>query len=510
MSFRHWISREQLRTALPLLIVWLASRLLLVLFTYNVIPYIDHGSLVGDVQTYNKWSLVFAHGHFPRNDSMWQYPPGAAFFIVLPRVVKYGTGLSYYSVFYLLALLSDLVVFLLVVFACWRTAARAGQEGAAGSAADAYAAGAADAAKAVGVKAATVNAASINAVKTNAANINAVKINYAGAWAYLAAIFALGPIVLCRYDICVTMIATIALVVTGRTAASTWRLRGAAIGFGAIVKVWPATLVLGLPKRTDGRRALLWTVLGAVVPTLALMAVLPGALGFLREQGSRGLEIESVLAAPFLLARHLGYPARITHAYGAFQVTGRGVGLVSRGCVLLTVAGLLWLLAWRRRIGLVPGRWSTGLFYDASLVAVLIAIITSRVLSPQYLVWVTGLIALCLTLTPLGRNGTVLTRPCWLLLAAISVTQIEFPWLFPRLVAGSAWVALLVAARNLLLVTATWQAARALWRVAAAPALARADEPVSLSTEGETAPGADAWPDPTRPPQYQGLPDQVS
>ncbi|HEV2633953.1 MAG TPA: hypothetical protein VGX23_02330 [Actinocrinis sp.] len=616
MSVRPRISREQLRSARPLLITWLVIHVVLVLFLYGAIPYIDHGSLVGDVQTYNKWSLVFAHGHFPRHDPQWQYPPGAAVFMVLPRMVRWATGLSYYSAFYFMALVSDFVVFALVLASCRRTAERvarteqvglampaglagstglarlavparqteskAGQSGQVGRfgepgqfgyswrvartgrpsdwlPTEAYNAGVADAVRAAGeagaarssasladgsaaaaagtspttANAATPKAAGATAATSTAATDTAaaatpapvptkLKVDYTGAWAYLAAVLALGPLVLCRYDICVTMIATLGMVVVGRTTASTWRRRGFAIGVGTMMKAWPVVLVLGLPKRADGRRALLWTVLGALLPTLALMAALPGALGFLREQGDRGLEIESVLAAPFLVARHFGYPGKITHAYGAFQITGPGVALVSRGCVLLTVAGLVWLLAWRRRAALVPGHWSTGMYYDSGLVAVLITIITSRVLSPQYLVWVTGLIALCLTLTPLGRNGTVLARQCRLLLAAIAVTQIEFPWLFPRLVAGSLWVALLVAARNLILLAATWQAARALWRTAPDRSPARADEPVTLVSKAKpaaepspaSAPAPTrgpiaANPDPTRPP-YQAVPDQAS
>jgi hypothetical protein len=485
MPVRQWISRERFQTAVPLLFAWLVSRLYLLLFTYDKVRYFDHGSLVGDVQTYNKWSLVFAHGHFPQNDPQWQYPPGAAVFIILPRIVRSLTGLSYYTGFYMIALASDLVVFLLVLFACWRTAARLAPVGGAGAAdprASGYAAGIeAVRAGGAGTGAVQTGAVNINALKTDPVKIDTVKIDYTGAWAYLGAIFALGPIVLCRYDICVTMIATVGLVATGRTVASTWRMRGTAIGIGAMVKVWPAALMIGLPKRADGRRALLWTVLGALLPTVILMAALPGALGFLSEQHDRGLEIESVLAAPFLLARHLGYPGTIRHAYGAFEITGPGIGVISSFCLALTVAGFVWLFVWRLRADLVPGRWSTGLFYDSSLVAVLIAMITSRVLSPQYLVWVVGLIALCLSQTPLGRNGTVLARPCWLLLGAISVAQLEFPWAFPFLVKGSAWAALFVAGRNLLLVAATWLSARALWHAVREPAAACADEPVTVT-----------------------------
>jgi hypothetical protein len=91
------------------------------------------------------------------------------------------------------------------------------------------------------------------------------------------------------------------------------------------------------------------------------------------------------------------------------------------------------------------------------------------VLSPQYLVWVCGLIALCLALTPLHRGGTVLAGPCWLLLATISVTQLEFPLLFDRLVHGSLKATLFVAGRNVLLVGATVWAATLLWQRYARP-----------------------------------------
>lgn len=415
------ITGERVRSAALPIAAWVWTRAVLLMFTYNVIPYISHGDIVGDVKTYNRWSQVFAHGHFPQGDPQWQYPPGAAVVIALPRLVRSATGLSYYTTFYGMALAADLITFLLVLYRCWHTAERR----------------------------------------------RAARADYTGAWAYVAAIFMLGPIVFGRYDVIVTMTAAVALVVVLPGAAGTWRARGAAIGLGALLKIWPAALVVGLPKRADGRRALLWAVLGAAVPTLGLMAFLPGSLGFLTGQQDRGLEIESVLATPFLIARRLGYSGTIRHQYGAFEVTGPGVAWAAALCELLTLAGFVWLLCWRRRANLLPGRWSTGRYYDAALVAVLIAIVTSRVLSPQYLVWVVALIALCLTLAPLGTGGTVLVGPCWLLLAAISVTQLEFPLLFPRLIHGGRFAVWIVAARNLLLVAATLWAARSLWRSAA-------------------------------------------
>jgi hypothetical protein len=408
------ITRQRALSAVLPAACWAWSRGVLLLFTYNVVPYISHGDIVGDVKIYNRWSQVLASGHFPLHDPQWQYPPGAAFVMVLPRVVRSLTGLSYYSAFYAMAVLADLITFLLVVYRCWRTAER-------------------------------------SAVTR--------RVDYTGAWAYVVAIFMIGPIVYGRYDIIVAMTAAVALVVATGDARWTWRLRGLAIGAGAVMKLWPAALAAGLPKHANGRRAVLWAGLAALLPALTLAALMPGALGFLSSQHGRGLEVESVLATPFLIARHLGYPGVIRHQFGSFEITGPGIGAVRTCCEALTAAGFAWLLWWRRRADLVPGRWSTALYYDAALVGVMIAIVTSRVLSPQYLVWVVALIALCLTLPE-----SALTGPAWLLLAAISLTQLEFPLLFPRLVHGGRWAPWFVTGRNLMLVVATLWAARKLRR----------------------------------------------
>ncbi|MBS2964608.1 DUF2029 domain-containing protein, partial [Actinocrinis puniceicyclus] len=421
------ITRERVRSAALPMACWAWTRGVLLLFTYNVVPYISHGDIVGDVKTYNRWSQSLAAGHYPLHDPQWQYPPGAAIVIALPRLIHSGTGLSYYTAFYAMALLADLITFLLVLYRCWFTAHRG----------------------------------------------DATRTDYTGAWAYVVAIFMLGPIVYGRYDIVVTMTAALALVVTTSKASGTWRLRGAAIGTGALMKLWPAALAVGLPKGADGRRAVRWAVLAAAAPTLALAAFLPGAFGFLSGQQDRGLEVESVLAVPFLIARRFGYPGVIRHQYGAFEIIGPGVGTAAIGCELLTVAGFAWLLWWRRRADLTPQRWSAALYYDAGLVAVLVAIVTSRVLSPQYLVWVVALIALCLT-----QPDSALRGPCWLLLAAISLTQAEFPLLFPRLLHGGRLAPWVLAGRDLMLVVATLWAAWALWRAVVPKRRAEApDEP---------------------------------
>ena len=416
MTLRAMLTTARLRSALLPAATWAWTRGVLMLYVFNVIPYISHSDITDDVKLYNRWSNILSHGHFPQHDPTWQYPPGAAIVIELPRIVRSLTGLSYYTAFYAMALASDLIIFLLVLHRCRRTAEQVRSE----------------------------------------------RIEYLGAYAYVAAIFMVGPFAFGRYDITVTMIASVGLVAVLSSAAATWRLRGVASGLGTVVKVWPMALVLGLPRGQRGRLAVAWAVVGGAVPTLLLLAM-PGALSFLHQQNDRGLEIESVLATPFLLARHLGYHGVIRDRYGSWEIIGPGTSEIAAFCELLTLIGFCWLLWWRRRARLTRERWTEGVYYDASLVAVMISIITSRVLSPQYLVWVCGLLALCLALAPLKHGGTVLVGPCWLLLATISVTQLEFPLLFAPLVHGSLTSALFLTGRNALLVGATIWAAQRLW-----------------------------------------------
>ena len=81
-------------------------------------------------------------------------------------------------------------------------------------------------------------------------------------------------------------------------------------------------------------------------------------------------------------------------------------------------------------------------------------------------------------------RDSAITGLCWLLLAAISLTQLEFPLLFPRLAHGGRWAPWLVTGRNLMLVVATAWAARSLWRaVVPAPPTAGQREPVTPLAE---------------------------
>ncbi|MCZ9338374.1 hypothetical protein NGM37_11350, partial [Streptomyces sp. TRM76130] len=71
---------------------------------------------------------------------------------------------------------------------------------------------------------------------------------------------------------------------------------------------------------------------------------------------------------------------------------GPYVDWVSTGALTLTGMAFGWLLLWRLR----AARFAAHTAADAAFTAVLMFTVTSRVISPQYMVWLVGLGAVCL------------------------------------------------------------------------------------------------------------------
>ncbi|MGW3513103.1 glycosyltransferase 87 family protein [Streptomyces sp. NPDC000994] len=278
-----------------------------------------------------------------------------------------------------------------------------------------------------------------------------------GAWVWTAGTPLLGPILYARYDVMVTAVAVAALLTGVRHP----RAMGALAGFGALLKVWPVLLLPGL-RGTAGRRA--WTAAAVTAAALASLFALtmPGALAFVTAQRDRGLEVESPAALVLHVARHFGWNGQVLLTYGSLEFVGPYTDVVSTASLALTAAAVGWLLLWRLR----ARRFRPHTAAQAAFTAVLLFTVTSRVLSPQYLVWLIGLAAVCLCFPDDGMR-----LPAGLVLAAAPVTALEFPVYFTHVVASDSLGVTLLLLRNGLLVTAGVTACRALWRstVTAAP-----------------------------------------
>ncbi|MER5994192.1 glycosyltransferase 87 family protein [Streptomyces viridosporus] len=396
-----------------LLLLWGLTRTALLLCVLKVIVF-PGPDVTSDVSViYRGWYEVLRTGTFPLDDVTWQYPPAAALAILSPGLLPF---LEYATAFFVLALLADLAVLALLGYA-GRRPGRSPR----------------------------------------------------GAWVWVAGVPLLGPTVYARYDVMVTAVAVAALLAGARHP----RLMGALAGFGALLKVWPALLLLGVRRRSAWVSA---AVTAAGVAAL-FAALMPGAFAFLTFQRDRGTEVESLGALVFHVARHHGWDGEVLLNYGSVEFLGPYVSWVSTGALFLTGAALAWLVLWR----LLATRCEAHTVADAAFTAVLMFTTTSRVISPQYMVWLVGLAAVCLCF-----SGSRMRLPVALVLAASAVTVLEFPLWFAHVVASDPLGVGLLVVRNGLLVVATLLAARVLWRATvprrlpAAPRPARTTEaPVS-------------------------------
>ncbi len=268
-----------------------------------------------------------------------------------------------------------------------------------------------------------------------------------GAWVWAVGVPLLGPTVYARYDVMVTAVAVAALLAgAGRP-----RVMGALTAVAAMLKVWPVLLLVAARRRSAWVSA---AVTAAVLAGVFAMAM-PGAFAFLTFQRDRGTEVESLGSLVFHVARHFGWDGQVLLNYGSVEFLGPHVGLVSKAALALTAVAFGWLLLWRLR----ATRFLPHTLADAAFVAVLMFTTTSRVISPQYMLWLVGLAAVCLCF-----RGSRMGRPVGVVLLACLVTVLEFPVWFGHVVASDPLGITLLFVRNGLLVLATVLAARALWR----------------------------------------------
>ncbi|MEU8982859.1 glycosyltransferase family 87 protein [Streptomyces sp. NPDC048309] len=268
-----------------------------------------------------------------------------------------------------------------------------------------------------------------------------------GAWVWVIGVPLLGPTVYARYDVMVTAVAVAALLAGARHP----RVMGALVGFGAMLKVWPVLLLVGAVRRRAWAAAVV--TVGGIAAVFAV--TMPGAFSFLTFQRDRGTEVESLGSLVFHVARQYGWDGQVLLNYGSVEFLGPYVDVVSTAALALTGLAFGWLLLWR----LCAKRFLPHTLADAAFVAVLMFTTTSRVISPQYMVWLVGLAAVCLCF-----RGSRMTLPVGLVLAACFVTVLEFPIWFSHVVSSDRLGIALLFARNGLLVIATLLAALQLWR----------------------------------------------
>lgn len=342
--------------------VWIVAAALMIV----QIGYWNHALGVNyqDVEFYKNWSNTLAHYRTMPAESSWQYPPGAAFLLLLPRIGGLF-GAAYQPSFMVMMLLADLAGFVLLAAVAKRTGRNV------------------------------------------------------GVWVWLLAIPLLQANPITRFDLVPTVLVMAALVVIHRRPA--WF--GALVGVGASIKIWPIVALLG---EWDRRRLAIGAAVaaGAVALTFLVAGAFFGDQSeFFSNQDVRGLQKEAVGAMPWYARWTVtGKEPPIVLRSGAAEVGGSladavAVALKWLGLLVLLAAALWWIArdrAIRRgRVDLADASLSR----DFVFAVILLQVVVSRVLSPQYMIWLIGLIAVVLS-----AGTTRLARPAWIAIGAVVLT----------------------------------------------------------------------------------------
>ncbi len=312
---------------------WALTRAWLLACVFKVVTVAGPDVTVDVSVIYRSWYEVLLTGTYPLDDVTWQYPPGAALAVLSPALLPF-----------------------------WEYATAFFDAGA-------------------GLRRAGARAA---AVRGPAAG----EMRAAGAWGWVVGVPLLGPTVYARYDLMVTAVAVAALLAgcaQAPGAGGAGRVRGAAEGVAGVAAA-------GGAEGASYPSGLTSAALSAAGLAAAFALWMPGAFAFLAFQRDRGTEIESLGALVFHIARQFGWEGRVELRYGSMEFVGPRVELVSTLALGLAVLALGWLLLWRLRARLFTVRTPA----EAAFTAVLLFTVTSRVISPQYVVWLVGLAAVCL------------------------------------------------------------------------------------------------------------------
>jgi Gpi18-like mannosyltransferase len=348
-------------------------------------------------------------GSLPYRDFTLEYPPFALFFFILPRLFT--------SNFHVYAVLFDMEIFLsdlVGLYLVYRIARYAGE-----------------------------------------APWKMLAI-------YSAGILAMGPIVAELYDIFPAIMVLLSLYCfwIGRHKTA-WFV----LSVGVVTKIYPAAIapvfLFYYVRNRQYRR--IWSGLLVFAATgLALMvpfiATTPGGLlSFINYHVQRGTQIESTYGAFLLFAGKLGSTlAHLAFGNGAWNVTGPLADTLAAVSPFITLLFLLmsyWLI-FRR---LEPGKSRISELGTHSLLVIAVILFTSKVLSPQYLIWLFPLLPVLA-----GRQRYAI----WAVFIVIgALTYYVFPLHYVGLIYHNTGPIIVLLVRDMLVIALAVLAAISLYRL---------------------------------------------
>jgi hypothetical protein len=202
---------------------------------------------------------------------------------------------------------------------------------------------------------------------------------------------------------------------------------GALAGLGAAIKLWPVLVLFGEWERRRLLRSLLAAAAAVALVFVVSAIAFGGATGFVSHGGDRGLQEEAVATIPWQLEQIVSgdpYPRAIR--FGAWEVASPTADTVATLLRWLTFLALAAAAAWwwLRGRAIQAGRddlADDAVSRDFVFTIVLLVVITSPVLSTQYMVWLMGLAAVVLS-----AGSARLRRPAWIVVGATVISMATF------------------------------------------------------------------------------------
>jgi hypothetical protein len=265
-------------------------------------------------------------------------------------------------------------------------------------------------------------------------------------WALLSAIFLLGPVAVSRIDSVSAALAIFGLVAIGRS------YTGIAAGlftFAGWIKIWPIALFAALFAAFE-KKARAVVIAGAISLSVIAVGLIVGGtkvFGFVFQQQERGIQIESVMATPWMwLAKFEMADLFFDDVVLTNQVSGPLVQELSSvaNYILFIALGITIFLAFR---AIRAGRDRTQVFVLAALTGVLDLIVFNKVGSPQFMIWL-AVPLIALVYFGINRAKFALAIGSAILL----LTQLVYPVFYIELLGLETLPLWLLTIRNLLLV----------------------------------------------------------
>jgi hypothetical protein len=265
-------------------------------------------------------------------------------------------------------------------------------------------------------------------------------------WAFLSALVLLGPVAVSRIDSVSAALAIFGLVAISRNSRG---IAAALFTLAGWIKIWPVALFAAMIAvfKNKVQAVVVATIISASIIGIGLIAGGTKVFGFVLQQQERGIQIESVMATPWMwLAKFGSANIFFDDIVLTNQVSGPLVQELAAfsNYLLFAALGITAFLAIR---AVRAGGDRTQVFVLAALTGVLDLIVFNKVGSPQFMIWL-AVPLVALVYFSINKSKVALAMGAAILL----LTQLVYPVFYIELLGLETIPLGLLTARNLLLV----------------------------------------------------------